>query len=256
MKRAVLAALLLCLVPAGAAAADDRPASTRFAVAIERGDVEAIKALLDEGNKPDTHIDYGENWITPLMKAAWDGEKEIVEVLLAAGADVNAQAPGWGETALGQAVSRDHVEIARLLVEKGAKLESRNKQGFTPLIQAAAAGKLEMVTLLLEKKANPNAEDDVGFTPLKYAVAAGSEPVARALVAGGAKVDKPGTKYNKGETALHMAITQGKPEMVKVLLELKANPNARLASGETPLKLARNGDQEDVVKMLKAAGAK
>ncbi|MDL1948768.1 hypothetical protein FBQ97_03020 [Acidobacteria bacterium ACD] len=223
MKRAVLAALLLCLVPAGAAAADDRPASTRFAVAIERGDVEAITALLDEGNKPDTHIDYGENWITPLMKAAWDGEKEIAEVLLAAGADVNAQAPGWGETALGQAVSRDHVEIARLLIDKGAKLESRNKQG---------------------------------FTPLKYAVAAGSEPVARALVAGGAKVDKPGTKYNKGETALHMAITQGKPEMVKVLLELKANPNARLANGDTPLKLARNGDQEDVVKMLKAAGAK
>jgi hypothetical protein len=127
MKRAVLGALLLGIVSLPVVA-DDRPPSTRFAVAIESGDVEAIKALLAEGNKADTHIDYGENWITPLMKACWDGEKEIVEVLLAAGADVNAQAPGWGETALGQAVSRERVEIARLLIEKGAKLESRNKQ--------------------------------------------------------------------------------------------------------------------------------
>ncbi|MBK8594654.1 MAG: ankyrin repeat domain-containing protein [Holophagales bacterium] len=255
MKSATLAALLLCLVSLPLRS-DDQPAPTRFAVAIEGGDVEAVKALLAEGNKPDTHIDYGENWVTPLMMACWHGEKEIVEALLAAGADVNVQAPDWRETALEKAVSRGHVEIARLLIDKGANLESRNKPGSTALALASAAGELEMVELLLSKKANPNAEDDSSFMPLRLAVVAGSEPVARALVANGAKVDKAATKYNKGETALHMAITQGKPEMVRVLLELKANPNARTVSGDTPMKLARNGDQEDVVRMLNAAGAR
>ena len=52
------------------------------------------------------------------------------------------------------------------------------------------------------------------------------------------------------------AIQQGDEAMVKVLLLSKANPNARTKSGDTPLKMARNGDLEEIVKLLKAAGAK
>lgn len=255
MKRVLLGSLL-AVVFVLPVTAEEPPPGSRFAIAIEKGDVEAIEGLLTAGNKADTWIEYGENKITPLMKACSEGEQKIVEVLIAAGANVNAQASGWGETPLGQAVSRDRVEIATLLIGKGAKLETKNKQGFTPLIQAAAGGNLEMVNALLVAGGNPNAEDMVEFTPLKYAVTADKPEVVRALVAKGAKVDKTGVKTNPGQTALHMAIGSGKVEMVKLLLELKANPNARKKDGETPLSLARKGDQEDVIKLLKAAGAK
>lgn len=246
---AVLAAL-------SAVGADDRPPGKRFAIAIEGGDVAAVRELLAEGVAADTRIDYGETWFTPLMSAALEGQKEIVELLLSSGADVKARSPNSGETPLSLAVSRNRLEVARLLIGKGAKLETRDKYGHTALVSAASAGEYEMARLLLASGADPNAADDFGYTGLKYAVSAGHGDVVRLLAAKGAKVDASSPKVNAGETALHMAIGKGRVDMVKLLLELKANPNARKTDGETPLSLARKGDQEDVVRLLKAAGAK
>ena len=61
-------ALFLCFF-ALTAFADDRPAGTQFAVAIESHDVDAVKALLAAGNSTETPIDYGEHKITPLLKS-------------------------------------------------------------------------------------------------------------------------------------------------------------------------------------------
>ena len=59
-----------------------------------------------------------------------------------------------------------------------------------------------------------------------------------------------------GQSALTSAITAGEPDVVAVLIELGANVNQQAPDGDTPLKMAKNGDQDDVVAMLKAAGAK
>ena len=53
-----------------------------------------------------------------------------------------------------------------------------------------------------------------------------------------------------------LLVVDADPETVRLLIELEADVNARTPSGDTPLKVARNGDQEDVAEMLLAAGAR
>ncbi len=224
----------------------------KFAVAIERDDLDAIKALLDSGLAADTPIDYGENSWTPLMKAAWDGTTEIARLLVARGADVNAKS-GDGTTALHQAGSNEHLAIVRLLLESKADPNRVNSYGQTVLSNAAAAGNAELVELLMRHGAKPEVTG-MTLTPLMFAAFAGNGDLVGLLVRLGAKVDF--ALPESGQTALLSAIYAGKPEIVKQLIGLKADVNTRTPSGDTPLSAARNGDQEDVAQMLLAAGAR
>ena len=88
-------AVLLALSSVSLFAAD-QDGGTKFAIAIEQHDADAVRELLSDGLSTETTIDYGEHKITPLMKAAWDGDEAIVETLLAAGAKVNAKAADTG----------------------------------------------------------------------------------------------------------------------------------------------------------------
>ncbi|MEO8218722.1 MAG: ankyrin repeat domain-containing protein [Acidobacteriota bacterium] len=234
-------------------AAGQRDPGTAFAVAIEDHDPAAVKALLAGGASPDTPIDYGEHSITPLMKAAWDGDAEIVELLLAAGAKVNATAADTKETALMNAVSRDSEQIVEMLLKAGADVSLRNKFDFNAFTSAVAAGKEGIAGQLLA--AGAKIEDGAsGLAPLQFAASAGSLSMIRFLVDHGADVNR-GAKSG-GQTALLSAIYAGKIEAVKLLIELKASVNAKTKDGDTPLKAAQKGDQDDVIAVLKAAGAK
>ena len=126
----------------------------RFAVAIEDDDLDKVRALLDSGLSADTHIDYGENFETPLMKAARSGTLEIARLLLARGADVNVQ-DSEQTTALEAAISREQTAMVALLLEKGADPNTVNKYMQSALSNAAAAGNLEVTEMLLKAKAKP-----------------------------------------------------------------------------------------------------
>src|SRR5207244_9894882 len=124
-----------------------------------------------KSNSTETTIDYGEHKITPLIKAAWDGEEEIVTTLLAAGAKVNARATDTGETALLNAVSRGHVEIIKTLLEAHADVAVKNRFDFNAFTTAVAAGKEDIAALLLD--AGAKVEDGAaGLTPLQFAASA------------------------------------------------------------------------------------
>lgn len=231
----------------------EQDAGTRFAVAIERNDAEAVKALLDEGVPVDTFIDYGEHKITPLMKAAWEGDAAIVEMLLAAGAKIDATATDTGETALLNAVTRDHSEVIALLLKNKADVNVKNAFGFNALTSAVAAGNQETAALLLD--AGAKIEDGAhGMPPLQFAASAGKVDMIRFLVKRGANVNY-GVKAG-GQTALLYAIYGGHVDAVKALIELKADVNAKTKDGDTPLSAAKKGDQEELIAILKAAGAK
>ena len=224
----------------------------KFAVAIEDDDLDKVRALLDSGLAADTPIDYGENSETPLMKAAREGTVEIAKLLLARGAKVNAQ-DGEKSTALEAAISRDQSAMVELLLEAKADPNSVNKYMQSALSNAAAAGNLELTEMLLKAKAKPELPG-LSLQPMMYAAFAGNGELIRLLVRYGADVNYASKEY--GQSALTSAITAGKPDMVALLIELKANVNQKLPDGDTPLKMAKNGDQDDVVAMLKAAGAK
>src|SRR5687767_4180833 len=127
MRKLVLV-VLLCAI---SVYADKLPIGTRFAVAIEDGDLDAVKALIEEeGAKVDTPIEYGESSITPLQKASWDGALPIVEYLLSKGANVNARDTQSHETALSNAVKRGHVDIVKMLLAAKADVSLRDKFDF------------------------------------------------------------------------------------------------------------------------------
>jgi ankyrin repeat protein len=188
------------------------------------------------------------------MKAAWEGELEIAKYLIDKGANVNYSNQDK-ETPLYQAIGREQIDLVRLLLEKGAKVDVADVYGFTPLHKAASAGNVEIVKLLVSAKANLNAEM-YGLTPLMLAVSSRKPEAVLALLDLGVNVNYASRSGNVGQTALYSAIQNGDVEMVKLLLARKANPNARTKSGETLLQQAQKGEQDDIVALLKAAGAK
>lgn len=114
---------------------------------------------------------YAPDGFTPLGLAAFFGQREVVELLLQQGADVNAVSRNVsGYTALTGAVAGGHREIVATLLAHGARADHRYGPGYTPLHEAAASGKLEIARLLLDHGADPNAHTDDGKTPLALAV--------------------------------------------------------------------------------------
>jgi uncharacterized protein len=254
MRRLLTVLLSLSLLSFPLLAEDERSLGTRFAVAIEDGDLDAVKALVDEGAAVDTPIDYGEkSSITPLIKASWDGDLPIVEYLLSKGAAVNARDTESKGTALLNAVTRGHTEIVKALLAAKADVSLRNMFDFNAFTTAVAAGNQEIASMLLAAGAKPE-EGSSGLTPLAFAVSSGNVEMMRFLVAHGANVNH--SAKGTGQTALISAILAGQAEAVKTLIELKANVNAAMKDGTTPLKLAKKGDQDDIVALLVAAGAK
>ena len=148
------------------------------------GDIEAVKQYLDAGGDVNAK---NKVTTTPLYWAAHDGQKEIVELLIANGADVNlrsgmvvktkdgsdgeqmVQKIANDRTPLDMAIFREHNEIAELLIAKGADVNARDDDGFTPLHIAAYEGHKEIAELLIAEGADVNAKDDDGDTPLDYA---------------------------------------------------------------------------------------
>jgi ankyrin repeat protein len=242
------------ILTATATYAGEQSHGDRFAIAIERGDLDAVKALVEGGARADTIIDYGEHKITPLMKACWEGQGEIVVYLLDSGAKVNATDEA-GQTALFSAITQDKVELVKLLIGRGAKVNIRDVRQFAPITLAASMGNGPMVEALAAAGADLNVET-YGLTPLMFAVSSKKMDMIRLLVKLGAPVNYASKGGDAGSTALFSSIYSGDAEMVRALIELKADVNVKTKSGNTPLKAARQGDQEDIIAILKEAGAK
>ncbi len=131
---------------------------------------------------------YAPDGFTPLGLAAFFGQRTVVDALLAHGADVNAVSRNaTGYTALTGAVAGGHKEIVGMLLAAGANATHRYVQGLTPLHEAAAGGKLEIAGLLLNHGADPNARADDNQTALAMAEAKGHTAVAALLRQHGAK---------------------------------------------------------------------
>lgn len=109
-----------------------------------------------------------ENRMTPLMKACREGLGDMVDRLIAAGADLEARNAD-GNTALWLACVGGHLDIIDRLVDAGIVIDNRNDNGATSLMYASSAGKAEVVEKLLARGADPSPETPEGFSALDLA---------------------------------------------------------------------------------------
>jgi ankyrin repeat protein len=188
----------------------------------------------------------------PLADAVQRGDTQAVQALLKNGADVNAPQSD-GATALHWAAYLDQVDTAALLIRAGAKVDTSNDYGMTPLALAAANGNAAIVDRLLEGGADPNGAVRAAETPLMLAARTDSVATVKALLTAGAKIDAK-EAWN-GQTALMWAAAAGYAPVVQLLIDRHADIRARSNAGTTPLLFAvRHGDIA-TVRVLLAAGA-
>ena len=101
--------------------------------------------------------------------AVLDGDIEAVKQHIAAGTDVNAIDDDWGAPPLHLAADQGYKEIVELLIAKGADVNAKNKFGSTPMHKAARRGQKEVNELLIDNGADVNAKNNRGRTALDLA---------------------------------------------------------------------------------------
>jgi len=206
------------------------------------GDLAAVREHLASGAQPDARSDEGGcDACTLLHQAADGGQVEVARLLLDRGADPNARA-GHARTPLHYAAGGQSAEVTRLLLERGAapSVEARDEWGNTPLLSAAGTVRTQDRTVYTGAGA-------------MVTTARADEPsgeIIEALLAAGAKV---GTASARGNAPLHIAAYKGYVGTVRLLLARGADPAARNAAGETAEALAARFGKQEVVEVLRQA---
>ena len=160
---------------------------------------------------------------SPVADAARRGDLEAVRSLLREGADVNAP-QGDGMTALHWAAERGDEGLCEVLLYAGARVDAGTRIGhYTPLHLAARAASEAVVAMLLDAGSDVDARTtNSGVAPLHLAAAAGDPGVLRALLDGGADVN--GVEGAWGQTPLIFAAANNRVAAIGVLLEAGADP--------------------------------
>ena len=160
MKQLLITIAALVLVGCGNPEAD-----RALVVSIREDDMEAVQQALSDG--ADVNAKGGMIGGTPLHDAALNGHKEIAELLIAEGAEVNAKGKP-GRTPLHWAAYNNHKEPVILLIGKGADVNAIEKNGQTPLHHAAVRGNSKISELLINKGADVNAMNSQNETSLDW----------------------------------------------------------------------------------------
>jgi len=244
--------------------------------------------------KPDGKFEeFASGWLTPLMLAARENDLESARLLVKAGAEIDAQS-GDGKDALSLALFDGSYDVAEFLIDSHANLNQPDAQHFTPLFWAVDRRNMEtapnfpwmetrdplpLIKKMLDGGANPNALINstprarmregsprlVYATALMRAALAGDVELAKLLLA--YKAD-PHILSKDRETTLMAACGTGfingyhrqktsaeRLELVKLLIDLGEDVNAADNYGITPLMVAANLGDVEIVKYLVSRGA-
>ena len=215
--------------------------------AVKYSNPKEVRRHLNEGEDPNKKNEAGETF---LHQAAQVGHMEVAEILIERGAKVNAT-DNEGRTPLHHAAKGGHTKVTELLIAKQAKVDSRDNNGRTPLHHAALQFRPEVVEILLDKGAKVDARDKQGMTPLYVASLSNSNLVASRLISSGAEVNPA-----KGPFPLMGAAREGNLLVARILLENKAQVEGPPGAPKTPLHLAADKGILDMVRLLLEHGAK
>jgi ankyrin repeat protein len=203
----------------------------------------------------------------------------IIRSLLFAGAPARCRFEENGYTFCHAAVLLGDVGLVKEVIDRGADLNDLDLDGFTPLMVAAGMenADLEIISVLLaagaelrtalffskrhdvaealiDAGATVNDDDADGTTLLMRAVCSGDLDMLAALIAAGAQLDR--CRAKDGSTALHLAVAATIADMAELLIAADADVNVVNEAGVTPLMLAAEQSDFNIVSLLLVAGAR
>ncbi|XP_053514106.1 ankyrin-2 isoform X28 [Artibeus jamaicensis] len=225
-------------------------------IAARKDDTKSAALLLQNDHNADVQSKMmvnrtTESGFTPLHIAAHYGNVNVATLLLNRGAAVDFTARN-GITPLHVASKRGNTNMVKLLLDRGGQIDAKTRDGLTPLHCAARSGHGQAVELLLERGAPLLARTKNGLSPLHMAAQGDHVDCVKHLLQHKAPVDDVTLDYL---TALHVAAHCGHYRVTKLLLDKRANPNARALNGFTPLHIACKKNRIKVMELLVKYGA-
>ncbi|XP_071600203.1 ankyrin-2 isoform X38 [Heliangelus exortis] len=225
-------------------------------IAARKDDTKSAALLLQNDHNADVQSKMmvnrtTESGFTPLHIAAHYGNINVATLLLNRGAAVDFTARN-GITPLHVASKRGNTNMVKLLLDRGGQIDAKTRDGLTPLHCAARSGHDQVVELLLERGAPLLARTKNGLSPLHMAAQGDHVECVKHLLQHKAPVDDVTLDYL---TALHVAAHCGHYRVTKLLLDKRANPNARALNGFTPLHIACKKNRIKVMELLVKYGA-
>lgn len=219
----------------------DLEGSTVVWYAVSGGNIAVLQRLIEAG--ADVNLPPGSLVNPPLLVAIHKGREEMVDMLLTAGADVNATHRTTSVLACTIGAFWNPRIVSKLIQAPGVNVNfiSDAPGSTAPLHTAAIFNRLEAMQWLLLAGADPNIRTSdkyyvqAGCTPIYYAALCAGRGGIELLIDAGADVN---AQNKLGDTALHIAAARGSLHNVELLLNSGADPFIRNAKGRTALQAA------------------
>jgi len=228
-----------------------RPLDSALVKAAKDYDLTSVKLLLHQGANPNVK---NEAQVSLAAAALLDNKLNLAEILLEGGAQVDMS------FCLLEAAGDRSPDVVRLLLERGADVNTRDARRRTPLMRAAAlpgaddqlSGSAETIRALLSANADIRAVDQEGRTALAHAAQAGNYKTARLLLENGADMD---AADRAGVTPLMLAAESRSDAVLQLLLTRGANIQNKDRAGKTALDYAKRSALPSNAHRLRAAAA-
>jgi ankyrin repeat protein len=234
----------------------DRLGKPLLHIAIEYGQNDVVQLLLD--HNADLFRLYF-NGRTAIHEAVMWRHLDILKTLLDANlkrddrgsallqCDIDKR-DSRGNTPLQIAAEFGYFDIVKLLIERGAQVNTSDNLGKTPLHKAACTRNRNIVEYLINNGADPNIQDNEGLTVLQKAVRMGHLEVVKCLIEKNININ---AVDRAKRTALHHAAFKGLKDFVEYLVTKGIDVMATNEDGKTALKIAEERKQENIIEYLR-----
>jgi len=190
----------------------------------------------------------------PLHYAVWKKDKKLLlEAIEEHGTDDINEKASNGRTPLSIAAIKGSVDIAKILIKNGAKIDLKSGKGTPPLVNAVFNNRLSMVKYLTEEGANVTEVDASGFNALMTAANSGYLDIVKYLLKNDDVVEDIDRQSKMGNTALIVAVNKKNANIMELLIKAGADANIKNKKGKTALSIAKGLKKQELIDILENA---